>query len=229
MERNDAVRVIMERNAFYRRMHFLALGALTLAILTIVTLMSVLYFLIRNPTHPIYFATDRVSRLIEVIPVTVPNMSTKDVSDWTINVIEKISSLNFINYRAQLQNAQRYFTPYGWSNYMATFTASNNLTAITQRKMVVVARIVDSPKVVAEGILGGAYAWKFQMHMLVTYMLPPYDEKNKFSNPYEVTVVVQRQEILQSDNGLGVVQFIASMITSGAGQQQEISGKSTSG
>ena len=135
-------------------------------------------------------------------------------------------SVNFVSYRSQLQGAQRFFTPYGWSNYMTALTTSNNLPAIIQRKMIVVAKIVDEPKLVTEGILGGAYAWKFQMPMLVTYFLPPYDDKNKFSNPYAVEVIVQRQEILQSDNGLGIVQLIASMITGGASQQQAISGKS---
>jgi hypothetical protein len=70
---------------------------------------------------------------------------------------------------------------------------------------------VVKPTMLAKGMLGGAYAWKFKMPMLVTYWMPPYNDQSKFSNALEVTIIVQRQPILQSDHGLGVLQIIGSM------------------
>lgn len=223
MEASDALSVVFARNAFYRRLHFLVLGTLALCIFVIVFLTITLVYLIKHPPYPIYFATDKVGRLINVIPVTMPNMTTDDVLKWAIDAVQKAYSLDYINYRNQLQSSQKYFTPYGWRNYMQALTLSNNLRAIIERKYVAVAQVVGPPKILAEGILGGSYAWRFQMPMLITYMYPPFDSNSKYSNPLNVNVIVQRQPILQSADGLGIVQIISELTTAPSNQPTEMS------
>jgi hypothetical protein len=138
-------------------------------------------------------------------------MSTDDVEAWAMKVAKDTFSYNYVNYRMQLQRVSQYYTSYGWRNYMTALQGSNNLVALTKRQIIQTAVPVAKPIVLAQGILGGAYAWKFKMPMLVTYWLPPYDDQSKFANALEVTMIVQRQPILQSDNGLGVLQMIGSM------------------
>lgn len=213
MAQQDALQLILLRSAFYRRMHFLALFALSLMISVIVILIILLLFILRNPVSPLYFATDKVGRLIQVVPVTVPNMTTDEVMAWTVNAVEKSFSTNFIQFRDQLQSSQKYFTTYGWSHYMRALNANNNILAIKQLKLIVMAKVLERPKIVIHGILGGAYAWRFQMPVLLTYWLPPYDNTSKRYNTLDVSVIVQRQEVLQSDNGLGIVQIIARLVT----------------
>ncbi len=171
-------------------------------------LVWMLTYVINNPTKPLYFATDNVGRLIQTVPVSQPNMTTADVMNWTIQAVQNAYSYDYVNYQQELQDAQKYFTNYGWTSYMSALSASNNLNALKQRKMIINARVVGQPKILAQGILSGAYAWKFQMPMLVTYNVPPYDNQSQFSNPLEVTVIVQRQEILKGYNGLGILQMI---------------------
>ena len=120
-------------------------------------------------------------------------------------------SYDFVNYRAELQNAQKYFASYGWQNYMKALSASNNFLALTTRKYVVIAKVVAAPKLLVQGLLSGAYAWKFEMPVLVTYMYPPFTAESQFQNPLIVTVIVQRQDLLQSYQGLGVLQLIANI------------------
>lgn len=220
----DPIAAIFERNSFYRRQYFLALGAFALSILVIIMLIWVYVYLRKNPTQPIYFATDSVGRLIEVIPVERPNMTNDEVSAWAVEAIQSALSYDYVNYRRQLQQAEKYFTTYGWNNYMKALKANNNLLALNQRKMVVTARVIEQPKLIAQGILGGAYAWKYEMSLLMTYSLPPFDEKSKFYNPIQATMIVQRQEILKGYKGLGVVQMIANIVTTNNNQPQEISG-----
>lgn len=227
MMKKDAVVLVFSRNTFYKRLHYLALVAFLLAVLVIIVLGSVLYFLSKNPPRPLYFATDSVGRLIPIIPVDKPNMSTDDVIAWATNAVQKAYSYDYVNYRSQLQNAQKYFTNYGWSNYMTALTASNNLPALNTRRQIVIMQVVPPVKVITQGILGGAYAWKFQMQALVTYWEPPYDEKDKNLNPLTVSVIVQRQEILKSDEGLGIVQLVASMASTPSTQPQQISATPT--
>jgi intracellular multiplication protein IcmL len=207
----DALLMIFERNDFYRRQYLLALGAFGLALLVIFILLWVLVYVVRNPTAPLYFATDNVGRLITVVPVSEPNMSTEDATKWAINAVQKAYSYDYVNYREQLQSAQKYFTVYGWTKFMAALKSSNNLVALSNRKMLIEAKIVGVPKLITEGRLSGAYAWKFEMPMLVTNYLPPYDAQSTFSNALTVSVLIQRQPILQSSDGVGIVQLIASM------------------
>ena len=116
MNTNDVVAAIFERNSFYRRQYFLALGAFALSLIVIVMLFFMYLYLRKNPTQPLYFATDSVGRLIEVIPTDKPNMTTDEVTAWAIEAIQDTFSYDYINYRKQLPNAEKYFTTYGWKN-----------------------------------------------------------------------------------------------------------------
>lgn len=227
MEEQDALVLVFSRNAFYKRLHYLALGAFVLTTVVIFFLMWMVVYLVRNPTHPLYFATDNVGRLIQVIPVDKPNMTLDQVMAWTIEAVQSANAYDYVNFHSQLQSAQKYFTNYGWINYMSALTASNNLPAILQRKMIVLAQVIDQPKVLAAGILAGAYAWKFQMPLLVTYWQPPYNEKSKFENPLQVTVIVQRQSALQGNQGLGIVQMYENFATVPANETQTITATPT--
>lgn len=223
MDKNDALVSVFARNSFYKGLHYLALAALGFSLVLIGLLAWVLYYLAKNPTHPLYFVTDPASRLIEVVPVTQPNMTKEDVMNWAIEAAQATYSYDYVNFRAQLQSAQKYYTNYGWSSYMAALQASNNLVALKERKMIVQAKVVYPPTLIVEGELSGAYAWKFKLSMLATYILPPYDNSNQFTNPLEVTMVVQRQPEIQSYKGLGIVQIVGSMATSAPTEPQPIS------
>lgn len=210
MADNNALELVFLRNAFYKRLYYLVLSAFCLSFILIGVLIYILSYMLRNPTEPLYFATDEIGRLIKVIPVNVPNISDKELFDWTIKAIEETFSIDYINYRRQLQTAQKYFTNYGWKQYMRAFTASNNLIAVTERKFVVIAQAVSEPKIKRRGLLGGAYAWEIEMPMLFSYLQPPaYDNQTKIVNPVTVSVIVQRQPILQSYKGLGILQVVA--------------------
>src|SRR3990167_5594951 len=222
MEANESLVLIFSRNAFYKRMHFLVLLAFALSLIVMMVLTWVLIVVIRHPSLPLYFATNQMGELIQVVPVNQPNMSTKEVTTWAIDAVQEAYSYDYINYRGQLQGAQKYFATYGWLKFMDALTASNNLVALTQRKMIVLARVVDQPKIITEGILSGAYAWKFQIPVLITYWLPPYDDQSKFANALTVDIILQRQPILQSYKGLGILQIVGGMAEAGSVQSQEI-------
>lgn len=215
MDSHDPLVLIFSRNAFYKRLHYLVLGAFAISLMMIALLVWILVYLLQNPNRPLYFATDDVSRLINVVPVNTPNMTTEDVMEWAIEAVEAAYSYDYINYRDQLQKAQKYFTNYGWRNYMGALSLSGNIRGLVSNKQIVTAQVIDKPKIVAEGMLGGAYAWKFDMPLLVTYSTPPYDGSAdaQFSNALNVTVIVQRQQVLEGYKGLGVLQLVSSMAT----------------
>lgn len=208
MKNEDAIVSVLLRNQFYRRQHFLALGAFALSIVLLIVLSFVVVHVARHRSEPLYFATDSVGRLIEIAPVNKPNMTLEQVTAWTVNAVQKATSYDYVNFRDQMQNMQKYFTDYGWTSYMTALKATGNLNALQQRKMIFISQVVDKPTLVTEGVLGGAYAYKFQMSLLVTVLQPPYDDTTSFQNASNVSVIVQRQPILQSTDGLGILQLL---------------------
>lgn len=212
--KQDALKLILLRNEFYRKKYYFVVGIFFLCLMLIGMLSGVLGYLVKHPPKPLYFATDDAGRFLLDIPLQQPNMTNDEVMAWVVEAVQAAYSYDYRNYHTQLQNAQRYFTDYGWRSYMKGLQASNNLLALTNRKQVVVAKVLPTPELIVEGPLGGAraYAWKFKMQMLVTYLMPPtYDDKSKIMNPLIVTVVVQRQNLLSSYKGLGIVQLIAEL------------------
>jgi hypothetical protein len=61
------------------------------------------------------------------------------------------------------------------------------------------------------------------MPVLVTNWIPPYDNDSNFINALNVTVIVQRMPILQSNDGVGIVQLVASIASLPTQQGQEMS------
>ncbi len=222
--RDDALVMIHLRNEFYRKKYHFVLSLCLFSLMAIITLCGMLAYLEKNPPHPLYFAADQVGRLIQDVPVQVPNMSTEQVATWAIEAVQAAFSYDYVNYRTQLQKAQKYFTDYGWRNYMKGLVTSGNLLALAQRKLVLIARVVGQPRLVGQGLLGDAYGWKFEMQVLITSLPPPYDDKSKYQNPWLVTVLIRRQPVLSSYQGLGVVQMIGNLILNPAQQNVNLPG-----
>ncbi|MES2218103.1 MAG: DotI/IcmL/TraM family protein [Pseudomonadota bacterium] len=214
LQDDDPLVMVNIRNKFYRQKFHIMLAVFLFGLIAIAILTTMLVYIVKHPPRPLYFATDDAGRFIMDLPLQQPNMPVADVAAWVVNGVQAAYSYDFMNFHSQLQDAQKYFTDYGWRAYMKGLDASNNLLALNTRKQVAIARVVGQPKLLIEGPVGKAkiYGWKFQMQLLVTYLMPPgYDDKNKFSNPLIVTVIVERQNILSSYNGLGIVQMVAEL------------------
>lgn len=206
---SDALVLVQLRNAFYKKKFHLILGIYALSLLVIGILISILIYLYSSQAKPSYFVADEVGRLIKDIPLGELNMSTDDLLSWTVAAVESANSFDFVNYRQQLQSAQKYFMDSSWATYMKELTISDNLLALKNRRWVFVAKVIAKPMLLTEGILGGMRAFKFQMPVLVTYLKPPfYDDKTSTSNAFIVTVIVIRRNLLESYKGLAIYSMV---------------------
>lgn len=220
-EKNDDALVLVQlRNEFYRKKFYVVLGVYILSIVVIVVLACALVYVVRHPVKPLYFVVDDIGRLIKDVPLDTANMPLPEIEKWVVEAVENTYSYDYVNYRTQLQEAQKYFSERGWREYMEGLRASNNLLALTERKLVVIAKVVGKPKLITEGyVSGNVRVWRFDVPVLVTYLLPPnYGEKSQFQNPMLVTVTIKRQSILNSYRGLGVIQLIGNLVLAPASQ-----------
>lgn len=206
---SDALVLVQLRNAFYKKKFHLILGIYLLSLMVIGILISILVYLEVYNVKPRYFVADQAGRLIKDIPLGELNMSTEDLFAWTVEAVESANSFDFVNYRQQFQDAQKYFMDDSWARYMKELTISDNLLTLKERKWVFVAKIIGKPTLVTEGVLSGVRAYKFELPMLVTYLKPPlYDNKNSVSNAFIVTVIVVRRNLLESYKGLAIYSMV---------------------
>ena len=204
----DALALIQERNEFYKRKYHQILGLILLSLIIIGVLLTVFFSLWRNTTRPFYFLANDVGSFMQEIPTTQP-FPTDQVIAWTIEAVQSGLTFDFVNYRAQMQDAQKYFTDYSWQQFMSALVASNNILTLTERKWIFIAKVVNKPVVKNAGVIRNFYAWRLQVPVLMTFLRPPtYDKSTAIYNAWEFDVVVTRQPLLQSYKGLAVYSII---------------------
>lgn len=213
MADEDAVEVVKLRQTFYQDNHKKVVWLLLLSVFIILVLSGSLVYVIANPPKPKYFATTVDGRIMPLVPLDQPNLSVSALLQWANTAAIASYTYNFVNYRQALQDASEYFTPDGWTAFMNALTSSNNLDAVTSKKLIVSAVATGAPVVLAQGLLENTYAWKVQMPMLVTYQ-----SASQFSQQsVTVTMLITRISTLNSAHGIGIAQFVVSSGGSGGG------------
>lgn len=201
---DDAIQLVRLRNDFYRDGHRKIVIALLTSIAIIALLTLGLVYIVTNPPEPRYFAISSDGRLTPIVALTQPNISQSALLQWANTAAIAAYTYNFVNYRQELQAASEFFTPPGWKAFMDALNASNNLTAVIARKLVVSAVATGAPVILQEGILNDVYAWRVQMPMLVTYQ-----SASDFSQQsVTVTLLITRIPTINSARGIGIAQFI---------------------
>lgn len=207
MQQYDVLTLVLQRNAYYRKLYLGALSACVLGVFVIIGLAVILTAIVREPSAPIYFPVDSAGHLLNETPLNQPNMPIDQVKAWVANAVEASSSFNFVSYRSQLQDVSRYFTDRGWNTFKKALEVEGTILAVTQRKWIMTARVSGDITIMQAGLLNGQYAWKFSVPLLVTTWSPPYNSQSRGQTALKVTVIVQRQPLLKSDAGLNIVQY----------------------
>ncbi|MDX1900928.1 MAG: DotI/IcmL/TraM family protein [Gammaproteobacteria bacterium] len=211
---DDALLNVFLRNMNYQARMYFVFFLWLFTLVGICILSGIVTYLVKHPTQPIYFPADQAGRLIKEISVHDANLSDDAVASWAIQAVQSAYSYDFVNYHAQLQKAQRYFFESGWREYMRGLEQSNNLLGLTERKMIIIAKVVDKPVLKKRGYLpNGTLAWSFAVHVLITTYTPPYGVSTKSENPWIVNLVIARQSILENSDGLGILQMNAGPAT----------------
>lgn len=218
----DVLSLIFARNAYYRKLYLYALAASVLGAFVIVGLVLILIIIVREPKAPIYFPADTAGHLIDEMPLSQPNMPIDKVKAWVVKAVESTSTFNFVDYRSQIQKTAGYFSDRGWNNFKKALQVEGTIQAVTQRRWIMTARVAGDVTLVQQGFLNGSYAWKFTMPLLVTTWGPPYEAQSKGLTPLKATVVVQRQPLLQSADGLGIVQYYSQNAAAAPREDEEM-------
>jgi intracellular multiplication protein IcmL len=197
---------VVVRNEFYRDGYRLALRVAVIQCFIIFGLIGAMFFIIyvHQPENR-YFATTEDGRLIPMVALNEPNLSTPALLSWVAQAASETMSFSFSNYRRSLQESSRNFTRTGWESFSTALQQSRIIESIEANTQEVTAVPRGAPVLNYEGVSGGVYQWRVQIPMILTYVS---GSKQRTDN-WIITLVVVRVPRLESPNGVGIAQWIA--------------------
>ncbi len=197
---------VMVRNEFYRDGYRMALRVAVIQCFVIFGLIGAMFFVIyvHQPENR-YFATTEDGRLIPMVPLTEPNLSTPALLSWVAQSASETMSFSFSNYRRNLQESSRHFTRAGWDSFSQALQQSRIIESIEANTQEVSAVPRGAPVLKSESVVAGQYQWVVQVPMILSYVSGSKTRTDKWI----VTIVVVRVPRLESPNGVGIAQWIA--------------------
>ena len=130
MDTSGLGRVVV-RNEFYRDGYRLALRVAVIQCFVIFGLIGAMFFIIyvHQPENR-YFATTEDGRLIPMVPLNQPNLSTPALLSWVAQAASETMSFSFSNYRRSLQESSRHFTRAGWESFSAALQQARIIESV---------------------------------------------------------------------------------------------------
>ena len=202
----SALAKVVVRNEFYRDGYRLALRVAVIQCFIIVGLIGAMFYVVHvHQPENRYFATTEDGRLIPMVSLTQPNLSTPALMSWVAQASTEVMTFGFNDYRRRLQEASRHFTRRGWESFTSALQNARILESVQANSQVVTAAPRGAPILESEGIVAGQYQWVVQIPMVLTYQS---GSKTRNDN-WMITLVVVRVPRLESPNGVGIAQWVA--------------------
>ncbi len=197
---------VVVRNEFYRDGYRSLLRVIVIQTASIFVLIGAMYYLVSvsQPKH-YYFATTEDGRLIPMVPLSQPNLSTPALMSWVAQAATEVMSFGFNDYRRRLQESSRNFTKRGWESFTQALQRSRIIEMVEVNQQMLSAVPRGAPVLQSEGLVAGRYQWRVQIPLALTYTAGV----KKDNSGLNVTVVIVRVPRLESPNGVGIEQWIA--------------------
>lgn len=197
---------VVIRNEFYRDGYRNLLRLAVLQSLIILGLVGAMYFVVQvHQPENRYFATTEDGRLVPMVALNEPNLSTPALMSWVAQAATEVMTFGFNDYRRRLQEASRNFTRRGWESFTSALQRSRIIEMVETNQQVVTAAPQGAPVLESEGQVAGRYQWVVQIPLVVTFQS---GSRTKNDNML-ITVVVVRVPRLETPNGVGIEQWIA--------------------
>lgn len=201
----DSLISVIKRNRELDRRTQRVIGAFVLLCLALmVSVGGNVVLALRNP-QPQYFAQDIQSgTLTPLLPLDKPIQNRGVVVQHVADTLAALNSIDFKNYRSQLDRAGRNFTASGWKRYMQEFTDTGTLEAMEKRQLVLSGVVSEPPVVTAEGDMFGVHYWDVQVPFKVAWSGAGYNQ----TLSYVAIAKVVRVPQTENPKGIAVGQLV---------------------
>lgn len=202
----SSVGKVVLRNEYYRDGYRLALRVAVVQSFIIMGLIGAMFYVVHvHQPENRYFATTEDGRLIPMVSLIQPNLSSPALMSWVAQSATEVMTFGFNDYRRRLQESSRNFTPKGWESFTRALQGARIIESIQENSQVITAAPRGAPILESEGVIGGRYQWVVQIPMVLTYQ----SGSKARTGQWMVTLVIVRVPRLESPNGVGIAQWIA--------------------
>lgn len=160
--------------------------------------------------HPVreYFASDN-GRIFPMIPLGHPYRKPADVIQYAKETVERSFTLDFVNWRAQLEDVRYRYDTDGFKSLIAALQESGILAAVRDRRMNL-SITSDTGVLVKQGTEDGRYTWFVEAPIELklagqTSEMPP--------QRFKATIRVARSSTLDNIEAIQVVQIVTTPMT----------------
>lgn len=197
---------VIVRNEFYRDGYrILQSIAVMQAIMICALIVIMLYVVHIHQPENRYFATTEDGRLVPMVALNEPNLSTPALTSWAAQAATEVMTFGFHDYRRRLQESSRNFTRTGWESFTQAVDRARIIQTVEGQQQVLTAAPESAPIIRSEGVVMGRYQWSVQMPMIVTYQSAGGQRTDKLL----ITMMIVRVPRLESPSGVGIEQWVA--------------------
>lgn len=201
-----ALNAVVTRNEYYRDGYRNIIKlALIQALVVVGLIVTFIVYINIHKGQDRYFATTADGRILQLIPLDQPNMSSAALLSWVSQSATEVMTFGFHDYQRRLQDSSRHFTRRGWESFTTALQRSRIIESVESLQQVVTAAPRSAPVLIQEGIFNGRYRWVVRLPLTVTFR----SGNNSTSSNLEVTITIERVPTLESPNGVGIESWIA--------------------
>lgn len=195
-----AVAATLLRDAYKRERYIFQVRMNLILICTNIFMAIMVVVIGSRPPQTKILIEDQYGHIVPVVPANHAISSIPVVENWMAKAVVAANTYDFSNYRAQLGEAEKYFTVAGWNGWLTALKQSDNFQSVLSQKMVVSAIPTSAPVLLSRGVVDGRYTWIFQLPMVITYQV--LNQKTPQHVTYLVKVVRVSED--QHPSGLAI-------------------------
>lgn len=143
-------------------------------------------------------------KILQDKPITQAINNSDQVATWTSNQLQEIFTFDFVHYRDQIESHKMSFTHEGWIAFLKALKDSKLPQSVKEERQVVSSIPTSAPRVMAEGVFNGRYAWKIEQDFLLTF----YTGNVSQTQNIKMNVLVVRVPTYENPSGVGIQQLI---------------------
>jgi intracellular multiplication protein IcmL len=153
--------------------------------------------------QPVYFVSDN-GRLFPLVPLKVPYVKQSDVIKFAKETMEASNTLDFTNYRSQMEAVRSRYTKEGFSAYATGMDTNGTLPLIKGKRMNLTSS-TGTGVLIGEGEQDGVYQWEVKIPL--TLKLVGQNTEMPEQKFYAL-VRVTRVPTLDNLQGIGVMSVV---------------------
>lgn len=108
------------------------------------------------------------AQTMETDAVTKAHRTRREMQIWLVESVSELLNLDNRNAENVLSAARPYFSAAAFGQYQAYLQGDDMLAQIRQGRMTLSAIVDQTPQLLNEGVIGGAYRWLYDVPVLIT-------------------------------------------------------------